>query len=358
MGVILKDKLEDFPAARAEFNTLDRRYPDNPYRLDAYYNMYLMAVRSDDAADAETWRRRIMEDFPESPYAAAMQDPDYFEHLRQMHRIQEDLYAEAYADYLANRNSEVHEITGRMEKDYPLSTILPKFVFIDALSYLTQGDYDTFKERLTELLQKWPDTDMTDMAGSILKGLEAGRKPHSGSSNARGLLWEMRLTNDETARDADGQPARFERDPSSPQYLVLAFPRDSVNANQLLYDVARFNFSSFVVKDFDMEPMSFGNVGLLIIKGFANMRELEHYRSVMASSDLRLPPEVRPIMISRPNFELLLREGRSFEEYFRFEENAAVEETEQKVLEEGSEGLEQSEGSEGSEGSEESEESE
>ncbi len=88
------------------------------------------------------------------------------------------------------------------------------------------------------------------------------------------------------------------------------------------------------------------------------MRELEHYRSVMASSDLRLPPEVRPIMISRPNFELLLREGRSFEEYFRFEENAAVEETEQKVLEEGSEGLEQSEGSEGSEGSEESEESE
>lgn len=332
LGVILKDKLEDFPAARREFETLDTRYPDNVYRLDAYYNLYLMAVRSDDAAEAEIWRRRIMEDFPDSPYAKAMADPDYFEHLRQMHALQEGLYAEAYEDYLADRNDEVHEITARMERDYPLSSILPKFVFIDALSYLTEGDYDRFKERLSELLQRWPDTDMTDMAGSILKGLNAGRTPHSGSANTRGLLWEMRLTADGDEVAGDGQPARFERDPNSPQYLVLAFPRDEVNANELLYEVARFNFSSFVVKDFDMEPMSFGNVGLLVIKGFANVRELEHYRRVMADTGFTLPEGVRPIMISRPNFELLLREGRSFEEYFRYEEEAAAAETEAGVL--------------------------
>lgn len=46
-------------------------------------------------------------------------------------------------------------MTARMEKDYPLSPILPKFVFIDALSYLTEGDNTKFKDRLTELLQKW-----------------------------------------------------------------------------------------------------------------------------------------------------------------------------------------------------------
>ena len=108
----------------------------------------------------------------------------------------------------------------------------------------------------------------------------------------------------------------------------------SVSANQLLYDVARFNFSSFVVSDFDLEPMSFGNVGLLIIKGFANIRHVEHYRKVMAEKDFTLPDGVRPIMISKSNFELLLREGRSFEEYFRFEENKTIEETEAKALEE------------------------
>ena len=322
MGVILKDKLDDYPAARKEFNLLDTRYPDNIYRLDAYYNMYLMAVREDDVSQAEKWRQRILADFPDSPYGKAMLDPDYFNKLREMHARQESLYEDAYAAYLDNKNQRVHTITEEMERDYPLSKILPKFVFIDALSYLTQGNNEKFKDRLSYLLEKWPDTDMTPMAGAILKGLKEGKVPNAGLSNTRGMLWDTRLSADgaDDVIAADGQPARFERDPEKPQYLVLAFPRDSVSANQVLYDVARFNFSSFVVKDFDLEQMSFGNVGLLIIKGFDNLRQLEHYRSVMARSDFRLPEGVRPIMISKANFELLLREGRSFEEYFRFEE--------------------------------------
>ncbi len=332
MGLILKDRLEDYPAARTEFLRLERRYPDNIYRLDVYYNMYLMAVRRDDVAEAERWRQKILSDFPDSPYGSAMADPDYFTHLREMNARQEAMYEEAYQDYLSNKNKDVHRLTETMEKDYPLSKILPKFVFIDALSYLTEGNNDKFRERLEYLLDKWPETDMTPMAGAIVKGLKAGRVPHAGLANTRGMLWDIRLTDKDDEIQADGQPARFERDPNKPQYLVLAFPRDSVSANQLLYDVARFNFSSFVVKDFDLEQMAFGNVGLLIVKGFENMKELEHYRSVMAGSDLRLPPEVRPIMISKSNFELLLREGRSFDEYFRFEEEDAIEQKEEEVL--------------------------
>lgn len=319
MGLILKDKLEDYPAARTEFLRLEDRYPDNIYRLDVYYNLYLMAVRRNDTAEAEKWRQKILTDFPESPYGMAMRDPNYFENLQRMNLIQEEMYEKAYNAYLSDDNRTVHNLTSEMEKDYPLSKILPKFVFIDALSYLTENDNDKFRERLTTLLERWPDTDMTPMAGSIMKGLQAGRVPRSGLSNSRGMIWSMSLSNDSTAMGSDGQPANFERDPESPQYLVLAFPRDSVNANALLYDVARFNFSSFVVKDFDLEPMSFGEIGLLVIKGFSNLRELEHYRSVMNKNDFRLPEGVRPIMISKHNFELLLNEGRSFEEYFRFE---------------------------------------
>ena len=332
MGIILKDKLEDFAAARREFIQLLDRYPDNTYRLDVYYNLYLMAVRQNNKTEAEKWRRMIIDNFPDSPYGQAMLDPQYFDNLRKMNDVQEKIYSRAYEAYLGDDNAAVHRLTAEMERDYPLSKILPKFVFIDALSYLTEENTEKFQERLTHLLEKWPDTDMTPMAGSILKGLKAGRKPHAGLSNSRGMIWSMRLSNDSVATGSDGQPANFERDPNSPQYLVLAFPRDSVSANQLLYEVARFNFSSFTVRDFDLEPMSFGNVGLLVIKGFDNLRQLEHYRSVMAEKGLVLPEGVRPIMISKPNFELLLREGRSFEEYFRFEEGDAVATKEEEVL--------------------------
>ena len=357
MGVILKDKLEDFPASTKEFDKLLQEYPDNVYRLDIYYNLYLMAARSGDRKGMELWRDRILADFPDSPYGKAMTDPDYFERLKRMHEVEQQMYADAYDSYLADRNAEVHDITRKMEADYPLSAIMPKFVFIDALSYLTEGDYEQFKERLTELLRKWPDTDMTDVAGAMLKGLNEGRAPHSGATNTRGMIWDIRLSNSEQQVSSDGQPANFERDPDAPQYLVLAYPRDEINGNLLLYDVARFNFSSFVVKDFDLEPMSFDNVGILVIKGFSNLRELENYRKVMTNRDFQLPEGVRPIMISKHNFELLLKEGRSFEEYFRFEENAMSEEAVETALE-AAEETELSEQSENSEISEESEESE
>ncbi len=311
-------------------------------------------------------RDKIIADFPESPYGKAMADPDYFERLKRMHEVEQQMYADAYADYLENRNAEVHAITKQMEADFPLSAIMPKFVFIDALSYLTEGEYDQFKERLTELLRKWPDTDMTDVAGAMLKGINEGRTPNSGTSNTRGMIWDIRLSSSDQPLSSDGQPANFERDPNSPQYLVLAYPRDEINGNLLLYEVARFNFSSFVVKDFDLEPMSFDNVGILVIKGFTNLRELENYRKVMVNRDFQLPEGVRPIMISKYNFELLLKEGRSFEEYFRFEENAMTEEAVETALEgadleeeseEPSE-TEETEESEPSENSEETEESE
>ena len=132
------------------------------------------------------------------------------------------------------------------------------------------------------------------------------------------MIWDLRLTNDSTATDAGG-PAEFLLDQSARQLLVFTFPTDQVSSNQLLYEIARHNFRSFVVKDFDLEQMNFGRLGMIIINGFDGMDELNHYRRVMADNpDFRIPAGVRPVAISREDFDLLLTEGRSFEEYFRY----------------------------------------
>ncbi len=321
MGLILKDELEDFTAARREFVRLIDRYPDNIYRLVAYYNLYMIAIRLGEKEEAEKWRKLIVADFPNSPYGTAMADPNYFTNLQRMQENEENLYESAYEAYLSDRNSEVHRLTAEAERDYPLSKLLPKFVFIDALSYLTEGDNVRFRNRLDMLLQKWQDSDVSPIAANIVKGIREGRELRKGASNSRGMIWTTRLTSDSITSEAQAAAAKFVTEPDKPYFFVLVFPRDSVNANQLLYDVAKFNFSSFVIKDFDLEQMSFGELGMLVIKGFDNLRELEYYRRKMAETGFELPAEVRPVMIGKSNFELLLREGRSFEEYFRFEEN-------------------------------------
>ena len=148
----------------------------------------------------------------------------------------------------------------------------------------------------------------------------------------RGMLWNIRLSNDSTATAQDGE-LEFELSPDSEQYLVLLFPTDRIAQNGLLYDVARHNFTSFVVKDFDLEQMNFGRLGLLIIKGFTNLNEINHYRQVMAQSKtFTLPPEVRPVVISAANFDTLIKSGRSFDDYFKYMQDKTYRDTEEAVL--------------------------
>lgn len=319
MGVILKDKLDDFGASHREFDRLLADYPDNIYRLDTYYNLYLMCLRQGKTAEAERWRQLILSDFADSKYGIAMKDPAYIEKLRNMDRVQQELYEATYQAYLDNRNADVHEANKRMQTEYPLSKIMPKFMFLDALAYVTEKDTESFNSTLRDLLERYPDTDITPIASAWLKGMAQGRELHAGTGgNLRGMLWDMKLSNDTTGIDAEG-PAQFELNPDSRQTIVFTFPTDKVSSNALLYEIARHNFKSFVVKDFDIEPMNFGRLGMIIVRGFENLEELNHYRSVMAAStDFKLPAGVRPIAISEANLQLLFDQGRSFEEYFRY----------------------------------------
>lgn len=322
IGIILKDKLEAYGEAADEWNRLLKRYPDNVYRLDIYYNMYLMYMRIGDKSLAERYRALMLSDFPESKYGMAVRDPNYIENLRKMDSDQNIIYEKAYAAYLDNRNQDVHDALELMLKKYPLSKIMPKFMFIDALSYVTENNQDKFKEVLTMLLERYPESDVSPLASDYMRGLSQGRKLHSGVSNTRGMIWDLRLGNDSISAENDS--IAFDLNPDDPQLLVLVYPTDEVSGNQLLFDVARHNFSSFVVKDYDLEPMNFGRLGLLLVKGFANFDELVHYRSVMASG-LDLPDNVRPVMISVKNFDTLLQHGRTFEEYFRYVDEQAAE---------------------------------
>ena len=334
MGVILKDKLDDFPAARAEFDRLLNDYPDNVYRLDAYYNLYLLNMRDNNVPEAERYRRLIVSEFSESKYGQAMKDPDYLDKLLRMESEQEALYARTYQDYLDNRNGNVHKAYEDMMRDYPLSPLMPKFMFLHALSYVTEERPDKFNETLKQMLERYPETDMTPLASSYLRGMAQGRKLHSGPVNTRGMLWDIRLTNDSTALAMNPQgEIEFENNPDSPQLLVLLFPTDSISPNQLLYDVARHNFMTFTVRDFDLEMMNFGRLGMLLVKGFSNMKELEHYRRLLtADNGMIIPSGVRPVMISQKNFDALLQGGRSFDDYFKFIGEDTLDKVHEEVL--------------------------
>lgn len=319
MGIILKNQLGDFDASLDAFNRLDNQFPQNDFRLEAYYNTYLIYMQLGDIAMADSYKNRIIKDFPESKYAIALADPNYLDNLRKMDSMQDSIYNKTYQAYLENRNGDVHELYQYMKKTYPLSKLMPKFMLVDALAYVNEKKIDEFKNGLKELLEKYPTEDVSPLATDMLKGIAQGKSVVSGTGKSN--IWEVRLGNN-MANDSTGMAtdsiAPFTMDKESPHLLVLVYPTDSVSSNQLLFDVAKYNFSNFLIKDFDLEIISFNEISMLVVKGFNNFDELTLYRRMIGSEKgLKFPDTVRPVMISESNFKLLL-EGRSFDEYFHF----------------------------------------
>ncbi|MGM9860373.1 MAG: tol-pal system YbgF family protein, partial [Muribaculaceae bacterium] len=292
---------------------------------------YLMYMREGKRDEAETYRLLILSNFADSPIGAALQNPDYIDNLRNMDSEVQRLYEATYEAYLANDNATVHRAYETMTEKYPMSKVMPKFMFLNALAYVTEHRTDDFNSTLRELLERYPETDITPIASAWLKGMAQGRQIHSGATNMRGMIWDQRLGNDSTAV-AEGEAA-FTLKPDTKQLLVMTFAIDQVSSNALLYEIARHNFKSFVVKAYELEQLNFGRLGMIVISTFDNMDEVDHYCRVMAaSSDFKLPVGVRPIVISDENFKILLNQGRSFDEYFRFLQEQNYESTQEQLL--------------------------
>lgn len=318
MGLILMDDMNDPSAAAAEWKQLLSRYPDNAYRLDIYYNMYMMEMRRARPHDAEYWRDLVLSQFPDSPYGIALRNPSYFEQLMQMDRRQEQLYAETYRQYLANENDSVHAAAAYMHSVYPTSELMPRFMLLDALAYLTDGNPQRFRSTLRELVARYPEAANSDLASAWLRGISQGRPLRSTAENMRGMAWVAPLETDSAGMDSlQVMFDPFTRDVASPQVIALVFPADAVSANELLYQIARHNFSTFVVKDFDLEVLSMGTDGIILISGFDDINDVNRYKALVnASETFALPPGVRMVSMSRADFDTLMRQGLSLDDYF------------------------------------------
>lgn len=315
-GIVLKDKLNDFDGARTAFSGLIERFPDNVYRLDAYYNMYLMGLLSGRRDEERLYRKLILEDFPESKYAVALADPTYMDKLRRMPHVEDSLYQKAFDAYFANDNTLVRRLCSEARRDYPMSRLMPKFMFLEALSYVPDNDTDKFASLLRELAARYPEADVAPLASSYLRLLAEGRRLNSGGDNVRGILRTTRLLTDSTAVTT-GQPARFGLRPDTSHVVLLVYEIADVAPKQMLFDVARHNFMTYSVRDFDIGQLQFGGLGIIMVSGFRDRREAEDYQERIENSGvIRLPEEVMPVVISEPDFDLLQNEGRTLDEYF------------------------------------------
>ena len=319
MAMIYKDKLEDLSLSVEGFEELERRFPENEHLLESYYQVYLIALRTHDEALAAAYKQKLIDKFADSDYAVAIADPNYEYNIRMMDAVQDSIYEQTYTAYLADDTTLVRRNYQQVSEKYPLANLLPKFMFLEALTYVQAGDPEGFKAALKALLEKYPKADVSELAGEMLKGVLRGRAMVQGG--VRGMSWDLRFGVGEDGSLSAADSARvFTAEPNTPYKLLLMYPEGSVDKNQLLFAVAAYNFANFMVKEFDLTFQTAGPIEMLQVSGFVNFDEILHYYKLIYGPDgyaSALDRAISVLPISDDNYETLMH-GKTLDEYITF----------------------------------------
>ena len=112
---------------------------------------------------------------------------------------------------------------------------------------------------------------------------------------------------------------RFIADRNKDFLFIIAYHPDSLNENQLLFEMARFNFTTFIVRNFDINITDNDGIHRMEISGFRNFDEAHQYaKEVFAQSNIvNRMRKARSILISSENLELLGKQY-SYDDYDEF----------------------------------------
>lgn len=303
-GIIFKDKLDNLRLSEKALGRLTSQYADYEHNDEAWYHLFLLYSRQGRTAEADRCLAMLQSDFPESDWTILLSDPYFAENQRFGVHIEDSIYAATYEAFKVDRHEEVQANGEISEKRFPLGQHRPKFLFIEGLSLLNKGQSDACIDRLKQVVEKYPESEVSEMAGMIIRGVQQGRTLHGGKFDIDDV-WSRRaidMADDGTRNDT----LTIERETNF--VFLLAYQPDSVNHNQLLYEMAKYNFSNFLVRNFDINVDQDAN-GLvrMTISGFLNYDEARQYARQLynnqAMVDMLRP--CRPIIISEKNLPLL-----------------------------------------------------
>ena len=304
-GVIFKDKLDNLDLSKKQFTRLETQYPDFEQKADMYYHLFLLYSRLGQHDVAAGYVEKLKAEYPDNQWTILLTDPYFKENAQFGVHIEDSLYAATYEAFKADRLSEAKANAQISATRFPLGENRDKFLFIGGLAKLNDGDSKGCVEDMKAVVEKFPQSKLAEMAGMIVNGVNAG-KPLHGARFDLGDVWTRRTA---VLADSDSINAKtFDAERNTEFVFMLAYVPDSVDENKLLYQMAKVNFTHYVVRNFDLAIEDDAN-GLrrMVVRGFRNYDEaLQYARGLSEQAGLQqLLSGCKAIVISDKNLPLL-----------------------------------------------------
>ncbi|MBN1988776.1 MAG: tetratricopeptide repeat protein [Bacteroidales bacterium] len=316
VGEVYQNDLKDYPASIKAYQNLANRFTNTDYALQAYYNLYQIALFANNTTDAAKYKGIIVSSYPNSQYAQMLSNPNYLKELQQKQKESDRLYQEAYGYYSKNQFAMAQSKAEEGLRLYKGTAIESKFALIKALCQGKTADTRTFREALQGIGRQYPNSEEKLVADNVLAYLQQQE-----------LKIAMGQVETDTPKETetDTPKAAIEYALPKGEHLFIALVPKEQNINQLKFNLITFNVDFFIDADLTVNNEPFNDFFIMIsVTSFKSDKEaMEYYRLASGSEGLMgtmKPSDYVLLVISKENLELF-KSDKSIADYLNFFQN-------------------------------------
>lgn len=316
LGFIYLEDLNDTTNALDTYLAFQSKYPDNKYKLESWYALYKIYRDQKNSDKADYYKNLIVSNFPDSDYAHVILDPDYYTKLSQNKNKAAQLYEKTYNAFQREQYFRVITYADRAVEQYAQDTnLIPKFMYLRAISIGKVDVPDSLYAALDQLLVKYPKSEVTPMAQAVLRMLQL----EYGLGIPAEKLKELR-----DSANMKEQPSPFKYEPKTMHLFMLIINSENVEINPLKVRISDFKKKYFRLLRLNIKSLVLDNQRTLITIGnFKNKAEADNFYMAIKNDQYVLSgissEQYQMFTISLHNYPIFYRNKnvKLYEEFFK-----------------------------------------
>lgn len=314
-GLIYKEQLHNNPAAAEDFEQMMKRFPDNKYKLPAYYNLYRTYLSMKDTAKADVYKNILLNDYPDSEYAKLILNPNYYQENLKKTAILQVFYENTFRAFKNGQYQDVIERKANADSLFPPNALSPKFAFLEAMAIGKTRPLPEFEASLKKVISRYPKDTVSTRAQEILDLM---------GKIASGQYMDSTQNMPQTPEPKPEAPViPFTFAPDTVHYFILVFPNGTIDGNDLKAKISDYNSQFYAINNLQVTSAFIGtDKQFIMVRSFENKNSSMGYlEGITDNSDVFGDIDIGTIntFLITPDNMILLAQTRNtfaYEEFF------------------------------------------
>jgi tetratricopeptide (TPR) repeat protein len=309
LGVVYKEKINDYERSAESFESLVKRNNTNKHFPLTYYQLYLVYKTLNNTDKANNYKSILLREYPLSEYAQILSNENYFAATKDVKDTALALYDNAYQDYVQKSYSTVIAKCEQAMSSYPSSPNLHRFALLKAIAVYESGMKDGFSDRLKEVIKTYKGTESALTAERIIALLIPANQTETTPNQKENETPEKKADNYTFGENEE-------------HFVAIIVPTIKVNVSGATKKITAFNDLEFSNNNLSVTTSLLGTQQqVLLIRRFKNKNESMNYLSVFnkkgVADQLALGSGTSVFAISISNYTLLFK-NQDVNNYLKF----------------------------------------